>query len=331
MSEDTLAWVQGAEGRSILTALHIAGMMLLSCSIIGSFVMTGRMLFWRGPRPGRTVVGVVHVSLAVALAVLWVSGAGLVVGRDVLVEWPDQLTVKLAGAGVLTMGVWIAHVVVPPLLHSRRRPLVDALGWRGLFAAIAIQSVSLSCWATLIAYSFSDVVRGMPVTHVLALAGGIATALAVAWLVIAGFARSARHEVDPRGARRTKARRRAPTEPPAQPLVLRQPPTPQPPLHEGPRAAPAIGAGASTPPPRGQVRQAVPLPPAALQSAPVPAPTVHRAPVSPAQELQQLRAKLAQEWFRSAPAPDVHNSPAGLPHAERQRLIQDWLRRPLQR
>ena len=51
-------------------------MMLLSCSIIGSFVMAGRMLLWRGPRPGRSFVGLVHGSLAVALAVLWASGGG---------------------------------------------------------------------------------------------------------------------------------------------------------------------------------------------------------------------------------------------------------------
>lgn len=336
MSQDTLAWVQGAEGRGILMALHIAGMMLLSCSIIGSFVMAVRMLFWRGPRPGHTFVGLVHGSLALALVVVWASGGGLVLGGDVLNQWPDQLTVKLGVAGALTMSIWIAHVVVPPLLHSRRRPLVDALGWRGQLALIVTQSVSLSCWAMLIAYSFSEVARGMALVHALLLPGGVAAALAIVWLLVAFAARSARAEARPRGMGRAKGRRRAPAEPPAQPRFLRQQPTAQPVLREVVHVEPppmVVRAVAHPPPAEAQVRQVVPMPVAAPPpvAAPQPMPVVQHAQVSPAEELQQLRDKLAEEWFRCARMPEDHPAATDIPPAERQRLVQDWLRRPLQR
>lgn len=331
MSQDTLAWVQGAEGRGILIALHIAGMMLLSCSVIGSFLMAGRMLFWRGPRPGRTFLGLVHGSLAVALAGLWASGGGLVIGGNALADWPDQLTLKLAVAGALTLSLWVAHVVVLPLLHSRRRPLVDALGWRALLAVIVTQTVLLSCWAMLIAHSFSDAVRGMPLARASALLGGVVAALAVAWLLVAVIARATRAQAGARGERKSKGRRRhSPTRRLAQPRVLQQPSAPQPELREAPYEAQAPRLFRSDTNPAPGQGQVVAMPAPAPQA--VPASAAHRAHVSAAAELQQLRDKLATEWFRGARSPAGGSNPAaGFPPAERQRPVQDWLRRPVQR
>jgi len=354
MTEEIIAWLRGMDWQTVLATTHIAGMVLVICAAVAGYTMGVRLLFLRGPRPARALVGLLHNSVVLGLVIVWCSGGGLLFAYDALADpqapWPAALTFKLTTVALLSFSIWLGRVFVLPLARSRRRPLAASLGWGELVGVSFVASTSISCWMLLLATVFSAEMQVLPVERLFGFLAGAVVLLAVACLALAACVRALTPRRRPDVPTHTASRRRQ-----RQPVVRSK---------SGPELN--LGSGVTS---TGGANQAAEMTGLtvhalnALQSRPLqqstivpharPVPQQPAAPIPRAsaslgnrmhppqnqQPAQQLRDKVAQEWSRNArpQVPRPRWTPAAATAAATtaaaaaaeadERLLHKWLRR----
>ncbi len=312
MTEETIAWLQGANGRSLLMIIHIAGMMLAACAAAIGYGIGVRLLYRPGPRPGRVLTRLIHGGVVVGIVLLWLSGGGLAAGSIVADERPAQMAFKLGVVAILSMSVWAEQVIVLPLMYSRRRPLAAGLGWGELIGAIVVVSVSVSCWMMLVANSVGQSLQAIAHDRLFGFLGGAVGLLSIVGFLLAVVVRMRTPKARPASVKKAPRGRR-------KRLQAAPPPT----------LAQVNGGAGRTPDVRPLPSPVQASPPRVVAPQPVQALLGYRLRQSNVSEQQHLRDKLAQEWSRCTQARAARRKwTEGQAQVQAdERLVHDWLRR----
>ncbi|MGI9475856.1 MAG: hypothetical protein ACR2PI_04070 [Hyphomicrobiaceae bacterium] len=363
MTAETVAWLWRMDWQTILMVCHVVGIVLVVCAATAGYAAGASILFVGGQQPGRMLVGFVHNSIAFGLVLVWCSGGGLLMIKNMLgphAIWPDALTFKLIIVATFSLSVWLVRVLVLPMARVRQQPLAADLGWGALVGIAFVASVSMSCWIILVAMALSTEVQALPIERLYGFLAGLVALFMGACLLLAAGIRLLTPRRQPQTPVRTANRRRRqrdgrPGSDATSKKVPRQRSNPQP-----------NGASLQEPVLTGLTEHAV----KAMQARPVPlpinAPQVRRAsphsvaphPVTQQQPVsslsnrlcqlhyedpaRQLRDKVAREWSRNTRPPESRPrwtptaaaaAKAAAAAAARESeaddwLLQKWLRRP---
>ncbi|MFY0611294.1 MAG: hypothetical protein JXQ99_07205 [Hyphomicrobiaceae bacterium] len=363
MSEETVAWLIGVHWHTVLTTGHVAGMILVICAAVAGYAMGAPVLFLRGRRPARALVGLVHNSVVVGLLLVWCSGGGLLLVKNMIgpqAVWTAALSFKLTAVGLLSLSVWLVRVFVLPLAYSRPRPLAVHLDWAALVGVSLVASVSMSCWIILVATALSAEMQALPVERLFGFLVGLIFLFEVACLALVAGVRILTPQRRPDVTARTASRRhrqldvrpgldaRHNSAPPGRSMRTSEQASTQQPTLTG-LTQHAINAMQARPlPQRMMVPQSRSVQPPPEQQRPAmprqPAPSLsYRLRQSHYQDpAQHLRDKVAQEWSRNArpaaPRPRWTQAAAAAAQAAAVAaareseaddwLLQKWLRRP---
>lgn len=192
MSEETVAWLIGVDWHTVLTTGHVAGMVLVICAAAAGYAMGARILLLSGRRPSRALVGLAHNSIVVGLLLVWCSGGGLLLVKNMIgpqAVWPVVFSFKITVAILLSASVWLVRVCVLPLACDRPRPLAAHLGWGALVGVSLVASASISCWIILVAVALSAEMQVLPVERMYGFLAGLIVLFAGACLTLAAGVR----------------------------------------------------------------------------------------------------------------------------------------------